>query len=274
MNQADNPHTPACATDLPALGSALGHEPADKRVEILRLVGESGSISEAARQAKVSYKAAWQAIDTLTNLAGVVLVERAVGGQGGGGARITPAGKQLLAAADLLTNSRRELLASFQTGMTANDKAPSPKLSGISVRTSMRNQLPCRVNKIDTQGHIVRVHLQLAGDAGNAALVSKITKASAELLGLKKDLQVLALCKATAVQVTALQPDLPTEGGVQYLPGQAVRVSRGAAGDEVSVLLDSGLQLVGFAAAGSGLKAKARVNAQVDEAAWVIALVG
>ncbi|MES2941245.1 MAG: TOBE domain-containing protein [Pseudomonadota bacterium] len=266
MNQAANPLIP----DASAISSALSHEPADKRIEILRLVGESGSISEAARQAKVSYKAAWQAIDTLTNLAGVVLVERAVGGQGGGGARITPAGQQLLAAAQLLANSRRELLASFQNGFPPHGKTPSPALSGIGIRTSMRNQLPSRVKKIETQGQVVRVHLQLAGDA---ILVSKITKASAELLGLKKDLEVVALCKATAVQVAALQADLPA-GSIQSLPGQAVRICRGAAGDEVSVLLDSGQQLVGFAVAGSGLKAKVRVNAVVDEAALVIALLG
>ena len=84
---------------------------------------------------------------------------------------------------------------------------------------------------------------------------------------------VLALCKATAVQVSALQADLP-QSSIQNLPGKAVRVSRGATGDEVSMLLDSGLQLVGFAPPGSGLKAKARVNAVIDEAAVVIALAG
>ena len=96
-----------------SLSSALGHNVADKRIEILRLVGQSGSISQAARDAKISYKAAWQAIDTLTNLAGVVLVQRAVGGQGGGGANITPAGQKLLAIADLLNDSRQQLFASF-----------------------------------------------------------------------------------------------------------------------------------------------------------------
>ena len=44
--------------------AALGHGPADKRLEILQLVGRHGSISQAARSAGVSYKAAWQAIDT------------------------------------------------------------------------------------------------------------------------------------------------------------------------------------------------------------------
>ena len=49
---------------------------ADKRIDILRQIGQGGSISQAARAVGVSYKAAWQAIDTLTNLAGVPLVLR------------------------------------------------------------------------------------------------------------------------------------------------------------------------------------------------------
>ena len=83
------------ASKQPALAGALGQASADKRVEILRRVAALGSISQAARAAGVSYKAAWQALDTLSNLAGTPLVERAVGGAGGGGARLTPAGEQV-----------------------------------------------------------------------------------------------------------------------------------------------------------------------------------
>ena len=70
----------------PRLSDALSHGVADKRIDILRAIARTGSISQAARDVAVSYKAAWQAVDTLTNLAGVPLVERAVGGVGGGGA--------------------------------------------------------------------------------------------------------------------------------------------------------------------------------------------
>lgn len=254
--------------------SALSHEPADKRIEILRLIAGSGSISQAARQARVSYKAAWQAIDTLTNLAGVVLVERAVGGAGGGGAKITDAGRQLLAVSGRLAESRKQVLAEAQ----AHDRSaltPSlaaPALSHIGVRTSMRNQLPCHVEQLDAAGQLVRVHLRLAGDD---RLVSRITKASAELLGLKKGLAVLALCKATAVLVEAQaggEGDSHTTSGNPALSGRVVRISRGATGDEVSLQLDGGLQLVGFSPAGSGLKSKARVNALIEESAVVIAL--
>jgi len=65
-----------------SVAQALGQERVDRRIAILREIGAQGSISQAARAVGVSYKAAWQALDTLTNLAGVALVERAVGGAG------------------------------------------------------------------------------------------------------------------------------------------------------------------------------------------------
>ncbi|MGQ2980983.1 MAG: TOBE domain-containing protein [Polaromonas sp.] len=246
----------------PALSfdSALSHEPADKRIEILRLVGDSGSISQAARDAGVSYKAAWQAIDTLSNLAGGVLVERAVGGAGGGGALLTDAGRRLLAVAGQLAESRRRVLAGAATGPGV------ATWSHTGLRTSMRNQFPCSVRKLEVKGQVVRVYLELAD---GTVLVSRITQASAELLGLRKGLAVLALCKATAVIVT---PRAASFADGQQLAGRAQRISRGASGDEVSLLLDAGLLLVGFAAAGSGIRANTPVNALVDESAVVIAL--
>ena len=90
---------------------SLGYAQADKRIELLRRVGESGSISQAARSAGVSYKAAWQAIHTLTNLAGEPLVDSSVGGAGGGGARLTAAGARLLHAAEQMDAARHDVLA-------------------------------------------------------------------------------------------------------------------------------------------------------------------
>ena len=88
-----------------SLVNALGHGLADKRIDILRQIGQGGSISQAARAVGVSYKAAWQALDTLTNLAGVTLVERVVGGVGGGGAK-----RQLGLVARVLLELRGNLL--------------------------------------------------------------------------------------------------------------------------------------------------------------------
>lgn len=72
----------------------------DKRIDILRRIKETGSISEAARASGVSYKAAWQALETLENLAGGKLVEKLVGGNRGGGTTLTVTGEQILKIAD------------------------------------------------------------------------------------------------------------------------------------------------------------------------------
>ena len=103
--------------------SALGHEVTDKRLDILRRLGTAGSISEAARGAGVSYKAAWQAIETLSNLAGEALVEKVVGGTGGGGARLTRAGERLLLASDRLHAARKSEMGHSPTAHSASAAA-------------------------------------------------------------------------------------------------------------------------------------------------------
>ncbi|TAM40599.1 MAG: ModE family transcriptional regulator, partial [Burkholderiaceae bacterium] len=128
---------------------------------------------------------------------------------------------------------------------------------------------PCKVLALDLQGQIVRVRLQLAG---GAVLVSRITVESAELLGLREALPVLALCKATAVSANRATA-LDAVGAGNLLLGRATRVARGQSGDEVAAQLDGGLQMVGFAKAASGLRSGSRVAMTVEELAVVIALV-
>jgi molybdate transport system regulatory protein len=245
------------------LAGALGHAATDKRLDLLRRVGECGSISQAARDAAVSYKAAWQAIDMLSNLAGVPVVEKAVGGAGGGGARLTAAGRQLLQAGAAMARSREQVLARLATRPQAG------ALAALGLRTSMRNQMPCTVGAVHVHGPLVRVDLVLA-DGGQ--LASRITAESAELLGLAPGLEVLALCKATAVRVERMAAASP-DAGVNQLAGRAVRVSRGDAGDEVAAQVGP-LGLVGFAVARSGLRTGSRVALRLEEAAVVIALPG
>lgn len=258
-----------------SLTDALGHALTDKRIDILRQIGACGSISQAARAVGVSYKAAWQAVDTLTNLAGTPLVARAVGGAGGGGAQLTEAGHQLLAAAEAMAQARGAVLSRWQATPHAG-----PALARLAVRTSMRNQLPCVVDRLVVQGQIVCVHLRLEGEgAGAVSLASRITRESAELLGLQPGLAVLALCKATAVRVerggraapaTATADAAPA--GTHRLPARATRVVRGESGDEVSAELAAGLHMVGFAAPQSGLRAGSAVVLVLEENAVVLAL--
>jgi molybdate transport system regulatory protein len=247
------------------LAGALGHAATDKRLEILRRVGAAGSISQAAREAGVSYKAAWQALDMLSNLAGVPLVEKVVGGAGGGGARLTAAGERLLAAGEAMASSREQVLRRL-----GGAGAPAAGVAALGLRTSMRNQLPATVARVEVHGPLVRVALALVG---GGTLVSRITAESAELLGLQPGLAVLALCKATAVRVERAAAGAPAAADPNVLRGKATRVARGDAGDEVAVRVGE-LAVVGFAAARSGLRVGSAVRVAVEEAGVVVALAG
>lgn len=256
----------------PRFIDALGHGMSDKRIDILRGIARTGSISQAARDAAVSYKAAWQAIDTLTNLAGVPLVQRAVGGAGGGGALLTAQGAHLLELAQALDAARQEVHARWAQRGTAGGAVGAgldTTLTRLAVRTSMRNQLPATIDAMTATGRIVRVVMQL-GDAGRIA--ARITQESAELLGLQPGMPAIALCKATAVRIERF--DAARRSPANRLAGTVASTARGESGDELAMALEGGLQLVGFAAAGSGLRTRQRVTATVDEAAVVVALPG
>jgi len=247
------------------LADVLGTEASDKRIDILRRIASAGSISEAARGAGVSYKAAWQALETLANLAGTPLVEKAVGGSGGGGAVLTPAGQRVLEAAEELARARQDVLARLQqTGGSAG----APGMAALALRTSMRNQFPCTVGAVTPHQGLVRVRLVLA-DGGT--IHARITRESVQLLGLRRGLPVLALCKATAVQVARHIAPAP---GRNVLSGEVTRASRAATGGEISLRLAGGVQLVGFAPAGHGLTSGLTAMASVDEAGVVVAASG
>lgn len=66
------------------------------RITLLEQIRDTGSISAAARAMGMSYKAAWDAIDAMHQLAEQPLVLRQAGGRRGGGTALTPHGRHLI----------------------------------------------------------------------------------------------------------------------------------------------------------------------------------
>jgi molybdate transport system regulatory protein len=66
------------------------------KADLLQAIGETGSISAAARRMKMSYRRAWLLVDTMNQCFYGPLVETATGGNHGGGARITELGMEVL----------------------------------------------------------------------------------------------------------------------------------------------------------------------------------
>jgi molybdate transport system regulatory protein len=68
----------------------------DYRVRLLRLIDETGSLSDAAAAMQLSYRRAWGKLREIEQNLGVKLVETAIGGAGGGGSRLTVEGRRLI----------------------------------------------------------------------------------------------------------------------------------------------------------------------------------
>mgnify|MGYP001764799986 CR=1 FL=1 len=80
------------------------------RVELLRKIGETGSISKAAKAMKMSYKAAWDAVDAMNNAMGTPVVDSATGGSKGGGSQLTESGQRLITEFEFMESRHREWL--------------------------------------------------------------------------------------------------------------------------------------------------------------------
>ena len=67
------------------------------KVDLLESIDKVGSISEAARQNNISYRRAWEMVNTMNQCFSKPLVESMKGGKGGGGAKLTSLGEKVTA---------------------------------------------------------------------------------------------------------------------------------------------------------------------------------
>ena len=86
---------PSAATKL--FPSLLARGKRWDHLELLERIDATGSISTAAGAMGMSYKAAWQAVESMNNLSEQPVVERQTGGRNGGGTRLTEHGRRVIA---------------------------------------------------------------------------------------------------------------------------------------------------------------------------------
>jgi molybdate transport system regulatory protein len=72
------------------------------KAELLRAIAATGSISASAKRMGMSYRRAWLLVDTMNRCFREPVVASATGGSGGGGARVTRFGLDVLARFDAI----------------------------------------------------------------------------------------------------------------------------------------------------------------------------
>jgi molybdate transport system regulatory protein len=92
------------------------------RVQLLEAIEATGSISAAAVRMQVQYRRAWERLEEMERGLGVALVERHVGGPGGGGARLTDAGREYVTRFNTFAQGVEALIARlFEQAFTSEE---------------------------------------------------------------------------------------------------------------------------------------------------------
>jgi len=66
------------------------------KIWLLENIKKTGSITNAAKEMKMAYRQAWQLVEEMNQRAEKPLVEKLLGGKGGGGAKLTEAGERAI----------------------------------------------------------------------------------------------------------------------------------------------------------------------------------
>lgn len=200
------------------------------RIQLLSKIAELGSISQAAKSMKMSYKAAWDAVDHMNNLAGEPLLHRTIGGKGGGSTTLTERGQQLIINFQRIEQIHQRFLRelSQETGNIIDDLFV---LKRLSMKTSARNQFFGTVQSIQVGSINDAVEIALAG---GQIVVATLTRESTRELDLQLGSEVFALIKASSIILVSAADDVRFSARNQFA-GTVARVQKGAVNSEVVV---------------------------------------
>ncbi len=240
MKRSDTPSLPGRLLGRLSLDTSAGALASERRIRLLEAIAEHGSITRAAKALPLSYKAAWDALDAMNNLAERALVERTAGGRQGGGTRLTEAGRDLVATYRAVEGEQQRALDRLgpqrARGRAAGRNDPGQlqmELRRLAVRTSARNQFAGTVAQLRQSR--VSVEVGIALDA-QTQIVAGVTRESARTLALAPGSQVLALVKASSVLLAL--GELRTSAR-NHLSGTVSRIVAGPISAEVTLALPS-----------------------------------
>lgn len=209
------------------------------RMALLRAVAEQGSITQAAKAYGMSYKAAWDAIDTMNTRAGEPLVERVAGGRGGGATRLTERGQRLLQRYEQVDAVHQRFLRVLDAGgMNLDEEFSLTKV--LQMKTSARNQWAGTVSAV--RGGAVNDEVELLLPGGTR-LTATITRESTEALALRPRKTAIALVKSQAV-LLATGLGAARVSTRNRFDGVVQAVTPGAVNAEVAVEIAGGLVVI------------------------------
>jgi len=206
-----------------------------ERVELLRKIAETGSITQAAKAVNMSYKTAWDTINALNNLAEEPLVVSAPGGRHGGGSRLTDYAQRQLELYTAVEAEYQRFLHKLGEHIDDLDGF-FHFMRGLLMQTSARNQFSGKIAAIKAGP----INAEVTVDLGGGDLITAlITAESANNLGLREGADVYALVKATSIIVIPGTETVRLSARNQ-LRGTIILCKQGPVNSEIVIQLPGG----------------------------------
>jgi len=177
-------HKPSCKVWLEYNGEPiLGRGGA----EILDAIEKAGSISGAAREVRMSYRYVWNYLNKMQKVLQEPVVETYKGGRrGGGGARLTELGKNLLKEYRRVEGYVGEILVDEE------------HWEAVGLKISARNRLKGIVRAVEKGEVASKVKIEIGAPTVITALISR---EAVEQLDIRPGDSVEAVIKATEVMI-------------------------------------------------------------------------
>lgn len=175
-----------------------------KRITLLKEIRACGSINQAAKNAKVSYKSAWDHLEAMNAISPKPLLERNTGGKNGGGTVLTSYAERLLQLYDLLEQTQEKAFHILQ-----DESIPLNSLltatAKFSLQSSARNQFFGHVSQLAENDVLCYVEIAITDFSQN--LTACITAQSAKRLNLTLGKEVMLMVKAPWIQIHTEKPE-------------------------------------------------------------------
>ena len=172
------------------------------RIQLLKIIEKTGSMNAAAKEMKMSYKAAWERVNSMNALADEPLITRTTGGKGGGGTTLTPYAHQLIHTFERLQAVHAKFIDRFAEAGGDADRLENI-INRTFLTTSARNQLPSKVSSITQDELSTNLELTLLG---GVYLVSSITAKSAKDMALCEGSNTYAIIKSSDIDIVRTPP--------------------------------------------------------------------
>lgn len=225
----------------------------EKRIELLIAIQNTGSISKAAKEVPMSYKTAWEAVDSMNNLSQKPVVKKATGGSGGGGTTLTEYGENLVESYRQLQQEHQKFLKRLGA-LTNIDTGMLKDMGRLGMQISARNQIQCSIASLKSKQVNSEIHLTLKS---GKTLNSIITNTAVEALNLKVEDEVMAIFKSSSVKM------LKKTSASNALEGKVIYMNDGK--KNVELILDIGSEETIVAV----MKIE-EVNLKVGDKAWAV----